>query len=369
MIKCYEKNSRKYYEVYVAARDTSGKLVAKRRRNIRSEREAKDVEFAFKTELKAVVDVAKSMSWSQWHTKFLERNALTYKNSTLRNYDFYLSKYIPAGWKNKPINEITSDDVRQMLVDSSSRLGLVSQKNILKMLRMIFNTAMIEGLIDRLPTDVIIIKTPTTIKKVLTSSQVEILLKNAKETNHSFYPIWVVAVMTGMRSGEMFALKWENIDFETMNISVSEQWTSKDGYHELKTADWRIVPMSRPLRDYLQEYRRGVAGTREFVLPHLQAWEHGEQAAVLRQFCECIGIPQVRFHDLRATFITNLLAQGVPLVKVMSIVGHKKMETTDVYLRLAGVEIKGVTEALGYQLPETADVGAANVIRVEFGKT
>jgi len=64
--------------------------------------------------------------------------------------------------------------------------------------------------------------------------------------------------------------------------------------------------------------------------------------------------------------ITNMLAQGVPLVKVMAIVGHKKMETTDVYLRLAGVDIKGATEALGYSTPKEAEQD--NVISVNFGK-
>ena len=47
-----------------------------------------------------------------------------------------------------------------------------------------------------------------------------------------------------------------------------------------------------------------------------------------------------------------------PLVKVMAIVGHKKMATTDIYLRLAGVEVQGATEKLGYRLPNAAEGGA-----------
>lgn len=77
------------------------------------------------------------------------------------------------------------------------------------------------------------------------------------------------------------------------------------------------------------------------------------------------NITPVKFHDLRATFITNLLSQGVPLVKVMSIVGHKKLETTDIYLRLAGVDIKGATDALSYSVPTIST--ATNIISVNFG--
>ena len=61
-----------------------------------------------------------------------------------------------------------------------------------------------------------------------------------------------------------------------------------------------------------------------------------------------------------------MLSQGVPLVKVMSIVGHKKMETTDIYLRLAGVDVKGATDALSYSVPLESD--SANVITVKFGQ-
>lgn len=59
----------------------------------------------------------------------------------------------------------------------------------------------------------------------------------------------------------------------------------------------------------------------------------------------------IRFHDLRATFITNLLARGEPLVRVMATVGHSDMETTNVYLRKAGIELQGATERLGYRIP------------------
>jgi integrase len=72
---------------------------------------------------------------------------------------------------------------------------------------------------------------------------------------------------------------------------------------------------------------------------------------VIRRFCKSISVTDIRFHDLRATFITNLLARGEPLVRVMATVGHSDMETTNVYLRKAGIEIQGATERLGYRIP------------------
>lgn len=365
MIKSYMKGTKKLYEVYVAERDQNKKLIAKRKRGITSDREAKEVEFKFKSELRNIADQTPSWTWENWHEEFLRRIRLNYKNSTVANYDGYLKRWIPKAWLNKSMEQITTDEIYEVIKVSSLKLGSISQKNILKMLRKMFQTALDEGLITKNPTRGISIKVPQTMQKVLSAREVDILLQSANSVNHRFYTVWAFALMTGMRSGEMYALKWTDIDFDAGIISVNKQWTNKDGFHELKTGDWRVVPMSSDLKSLLNELKFKKDPS-EFVLPRLMEWTHGDQAKVLRDFCLASGITSVKFHDLRATFITNMLAQGVPLVKVMAIVGHKKMETTDVYLRLAGVDIKGTTDSLGYSTPKETD--QKNVISVNFTK-
>ena len=105
---------------------------------------------------------------------------------------------------------------------------------------------------------------------------------------------------------------------------------------------------------FLKERKLEVGGDTEFVLPRLRDWDHGEQARITREFCEFAGVTSVKFHDLRATFITNLLARGEPLAKVMLIVGHSELKTTNGYLRKSGVDVQGATERLGYKVPQGA---------------
>jgi integrase len=140
----------------------------------------------------------------------------------------------------------------------------------------------------------------------------------------------------------MFALEWSDVDFDARTIAVTKQWTSKNGICPTKSRKTRVVPISEDLLGYLK-------------------WESGEQARVTRQFCEDIGITSVKFHDLRATFITNLLARGESLARVMSIVGHSELKTTNGYLRKAGVDVQGGTEKLGYKVPV---VHTENVIQI-----
>lgn len=365
MIKAYMKDGKKYYEVYVAERDQDKKILARRRRGITSDREAKEVEFQFKSELRDIVNQAPKWTWFKWKNEVLRRVKMKFKIATSANYEAYLKNWVPPEWDSKMINEITSEDVYNTVESSSSRLSPISKLTFLKILKRIFQEAVEDGLISNNPARSINIKTPDSVKKVLTTNEVESLLNMAKDSNHRFYPVWCFAVKTGMRSGEMQALLWSDIDFDRGLISVTKQWTKKDGLTPTKNRENRMVPISDDLREFLIELKR-TSEERDHVLPRLTEWTNGDQASVLKEFCVGIGITPIKFHDLRATFITNMLSQGVPLVKVMTIVGHKKMETTDIYLRLAGVDIKGATDALSYKVPTEASV--ANVISVSFGQ-
>ena len=123
-----------------------------------------------------------------------------------------------------------------------------------------------------------------------------------------------------------------------------------------------MVPLSKPCDTFLRELRLKRGGE-EFVLPHLEEWARGDQAKVLKAFCRGLGITDIKFHDLRATFITQMLRNGVALAKVMAIVGHSELKTTQGYLRLCGQDVKGATDDLGIDLPE--DVVAAKVLSIK----
>ncbi len=82
---------------------------------------------------------------------------------------------------------------------------------------------------------------------------------------------------------------------------------------------------------------------------------------MLRHFLNEIGIKKdVVLHTLRACFATHLLASGAEAAKVMQIGGWKDFKTFQIYIRLAGVSVKGVTESLQL-LP---DVNLGNVISI-----
>lgn len=354
-IKPYEENGKKIFEVYVNGFDSLGRRVQKRKKSIDTLRKAQTIEFEFKRELAQLKAEAVPYRWHEWLSKCIGQMKLTLRPSSVINYN-RLNKWITPHWKSQELSKITKSDVYDVIFEKCKDIETAyTRRAILKMTQRIFQMAVEDGVLDRNPCTGVSVKVPEVDQKVFTTVEAETFLREAKITNHRFYPVWAFALLTGMRSGEMFALKWTDLDLDGRTISVSKQWTSKSGFGPTKTQKSRIVPISDDLLTFLRELRAKSPLEGEFVLPRLSEWEYGDQAKVTREFCEAIGITPIKFHDLRATFITNLLTRGETLARVMAIVGHSQLKTTNMYLRKAGVDVLGGTEKLGYKLPNAND--------------
>ena len=350
-INMYVKDNQKLYEVYVNGLDSGGRRFQRRKLNIESLRKAEAIEFEFKRELAIRREQKVQYRWGEWFDICMQRMKVEFKPSTILSYTGTVGKWAHPHWQDKELNTITKSDIYQVVFEKADNLFTAnSRKHLLKMIKRIFQMAVEEGILDRNPCIGITVKVPEIDQKVLTNAEVEIFLREAKAVNHRFYPIWAMALMTGMRSGEMFALRWTDINLEARTISITKQWTSKNGFGPTKSRTNRLIPISDNLLMFLKELKLQKLNG-EFVLPHLSEWEKGEQARATRDFCQAIGVTSVKFHDLRATFITNLLARGESLARVMCVVGHRELRTTNCYLRKAGVEISGATDKLGYELP------------------
>ena len=127
-------------------------------------------------------------------------------------------------------------------------------------------------------------------------------------------------------------------------------WNNKDGLKETKSGDDRIVEIAPNLVPILKELKLN-SGVSHFVLPRFREWDKGDQARELRKFLVLNGLPEVRFHDLRATWATIMLAKGIPPAKVMMMGGWKEMKTMMIYMRKAGIDIKGITDDLNLHNP------------------
>ncbi|MFZ4715503.1 MAG: tyrosine-type recombinase/integrase [Bacteriovoracaceae bacterium] len=195
------------------------------------------------------------------------------------------------------------------------------------------------------------------IKPILTLEEVRKFLLQAKIQQHPWYPIWAFAASTGMRSGELYALEWGDIDLSKGIIQVSKSFNkSINDVKTTKNGTWRNVDINSGLVELLNELKRD-RGHEKYVLPHFPEWKNGEAGKVIRMFLTRIGIKKpIVFHTLRACFATHLLSTGVEPLRVMRMGGWSDLKTFQIYLRLSGVDVKGVAEGLDVMPSEMDNV-------------
>ncbi len=366
----YKKRDRTFYKVYVQCRSKIGV-------RIRLQKVLYDLDsltVAKKEEKRLIKELAeklakiegKGLLWSEiiyrWEVAS-KNNLLRSKLNTFAILDHAnrLRKYTEI-WLNRNASDLTRADGRQLFNSNiCEKLSLAHLNKIKGSINLVFAWGVEEGLIQanslsaRGPVFGIELgKREEVLKPILTLEEVRKFLLEAKIRKHPWYDIWAFAVSTGMRSGELMALEWGDIDDNQGLIRVSRSYNKriKDAKCP-KNGTWRNVDISPQLRDVISGLRIS-RGTDKYVLPHFSTWMNGEAALVLRLFLKSIGIEkQIDFHTLRACFATHLLSSGVEQSKVMRMGGWKDLKTFQIYLRLAGIDVKGITENFNV-LPDIA---------------
>lgn len=346
-----KKTSNGTYRVSFSTRDKRGRKIKKEKSGIGSFARAKQIEYDLIAELKN------------------KREGFEYSGYTFESffYDVYLpyceASFTDGAYMERTVNKwcqsiykvkldaISPNDILEIMLKAPENLSYGTLKKIRSYLSRIFIYACNGGLKFNPCSTVKIPKRKEVFQaKVLTKDEANILLRKSKELKPVWYKIWAFHLFTGVRSGEGYALLKTDVDVENLTISISKGWSSKLGFKSTKNGDWRIVPIANAIKSLVIELLADNS-TGEFLLPHPWQWSKGDQARVLRQFCQGIGITPIRFHDLRATFITQMFANGASIGEVQAIVGHSELRTTQMYLRLAGVTVKGATNKLSFSLP------------------
>ncbi|MEN9810208.1 MAG: hypothetical protein RLZZ488_1775 [Pseudomonadota bacterium] len=333
--------------------------VSVRRKGIKTKTEALKVE----KELVLLVDQRLHESVvPTWDRCVLEWKTFAADNgigaATIDTYMKCLNAHTVPRWGRKLVDEITPDDVRSLVQDQSRDWSPSHRKNMLKYVRAVLTFAAEKQFISKIPVPRMKFNFVQVLKGGLTEAQAKALLQRARDLNFVWYPHWALALYTGMRSGELYALKWDCVDLEAQLIFVRRAWNNKDGFKAPKNWQERVVPISDNAIQYLRELK--MRSEDDFVLPRLNEWDKGEQARALRTFLLGMGLPPMRFHDLRATWATILLTKGVEPIKVMTIGGWKDMKTMMYYVRAAGVDIAGVTSCLDFSTRSPSEAKVLN---------
>ncbi len=260
-----------------------------------------------------------------------------------------IRKWFKEYW-NRPATDVNPYVVTNIFEEmKASEICFGHRKKLKQILKSIFDFGIQSGMLhlQRSPTFEVALARETEKKpEILTNQEIQTLIQKAYEINHEWKEIWAAALLTGMRSGELHALEWSDIDFENKTLNVNKTYNvKKRNFNATKGGYFRLVPMSNDLEQVLKGLIP-VTGQTKHVFPRSWEWNKGLQARVLRRFCYINGLPSIKFHTLRACVATQMLRSGVEAAKVMKVCGWKELKTMQYYVRLAGIEVEGVTESL-----------------------
>jgi integrase len=163
-----------------------------------------------------------------------------------------------------------------------------------------------------------------------------------------FEALYVLALTTGLRIGELLGLKWSDIVFDTRRLRVSRQLQRGQGrsgegliFTEPKAASRRTVDLPTRTVEALKRHRKrqfeetlkagGAYQDNALVFTATLGTPLGPEKVTQRSFKPLLkraGLPEIRFHDLRHTFATLLLARGVHPTYVQRALGHASVKMT-----------------------------------------
>lgn len=145
--------------------------------------------------------------------------------------------------------------------------------------------------------------------------------------------IFLTAAFTGLRMGELIALRWGDVDFDTEALHVYGSY-SLGTLTAPKSGLTRTVPMAEQVRDLLKEHQGRVAHARTDLVFPGERGEYLDGSALRRRYKKALEkaeLRPLRFHDLRHTFGSIAINQAT-IVQVQAWMGHADVQTTMKYM-------------------------------------
>lgn len=283
------------------------------------------------------------VTFHEWSLQWLEEVQTTVKPATYASYLHKLKKYLWKPLGELPMYQLDAEAVRKA-VNSWQLEGLASSsiKVFFRLLTQAMSFAMKQGIIAKNPCDSV--KLPKVTKervRALSLSEQRKLEKVVEEDNDPRAKTVSLALRTGMRIGEIAALKWDAVDLESKLIYINETYQRvcygngqksklQLGPPKSQTSK-RVIPMSNKVYTLLKSLQTNA--TSEFVFTTKD--KPCEPRLLTRQFhrlLEKAKLKGIHFHQLRHTFATRCLEAKEKVHSVSKILGHYSVQlTSDIY--------------------------------------
>ena len=310
-------------------------------------------------------------SWVRtWYEVYAEPRI---RPNTKAYYTNYIENHIIPGIGSIPLDKLTTIQI-QRFYNNLQKNGRVQRKNFPKLKDKSLSPRVVRGVhtllhncLEQAVAERLILSNPAQGCKLpqLEKREMKILPQEkigmylAEAERRGLLAAFYLELTTGLRRGELLGLKWLDIDLEKGDLRVQRQIGRIDGKiieMPLKTKNaYRTLPLSADAIDVLMQQRRKT-GNSEWVFPSPTGGPMSPDSVLhmLHRVLKRAGLPKVRFHDLRHTFATLALQNGVDIKTVSGMLGHFSAGfTLDTYAHVTTSAKREAAKTMGNILSRT----------------
>jgi integrase len=293
--------------------------------------------------------------------EFLAYQATLNKPTEMDNKRMILRAHLIPAFGKRRLDEIDERAIDaytvKKLAQPSNRGGLLLPQTVnkhLKLLGRMFRVAMKWKLIREMP-EVSVLKERKPEFDFLDFEEADAFIAAAAQHEPEWHPFVVVAVRTGLRIGELVALRWrEDVDLERRRLTVQQSYSQKHGFMTTKNDKIRELPLTWDATEALRVQRSRVDGDLVFAGPEGGVLAGDKANEALTRISETIEMRSFTNHNLRHSFASHAVMRGISIRQVQEWLGHGSVVVTMRYAHLA----RGVGDELIQLLsPDPEDGG------------
>lgn len=256
----------------------------------------------------------------QWLEIYVKNNN---KPSEYVNKRNILNNTLIPFFGNYYITDIKTQDIEnyKAYLLGTRKLSPKSINNYLSILSKCLKTAFESEILASIPR-IRLLKVAPQKFDYLTEAETELLLQSAKGMWHDLI---LLAVRTGLRFGELIALKYEDIDFKSQTITIRRNMV-RGIEGSPKNNRIRTVPLTKSVIEML--YKKSSTNEYIFRVSEGKPLYYTLCLKQLHKICRLAGLRKISWHVLRHTFASHLAAKGISIFAIKELLGHSDIKMT-----------------------------------------